>query len=115
MPPQTLAAKVESLERRVTNLEMLPERMDRMESQIVQLRTEMRDGFSAVRAEIRAVDEVLRSEIRAVDEALRSEIRAGDEETRHLMRVLHEKVIGRFALLDEGRGSNGVRKRRRGQ
>ena len=29
------------------------------------------------------------------------EIRDGDEETRRQMRVLHEEVIGRFALLDE--------------
>ena len=34
---------------------------------------------------------------------LRAEIRAGDEETRVEMRVLHEEVIARIALLQEGR------------
>ena len=42
--------------------------------------------------------------------AVRDEIRAGDEETRRQMRVLHEEVISRIALLDEGR-----KMRRRGK
>jgi hypothetical protein len=64
-----------------------------------------------LRDEIRAGDEetrrVLRDEIRSGDEetrqVLRDEIRSGDEETRTLMRVLHEDVVGRIALLGEGR------------
>ena len=82
MPAQTLESRVERLERRVTTLEQLPERMTALESQIVQLRTEMRDEFSA----------------------MRHEINSGDEETRTLMRVLHEDVIQRIALLQEGKG-----------
>ena len=89
MATQTIEKRVERLERRVTNLERLPERMDRVESQIVQLRTEMHDEFSAVR----------------------DEIRFGDEETRRLMRVLHEDVISRFALLQEGDTPRHKRKR----
>lgn len=46
-------------------------------------RVEMHSEFAAVRAELRA------------------EIRAGDEETRRHMRVLHEDVISRIALLQE--------------
>lgn len=53
MAPQSLEAKVESLEQRVTRFEELPARVDHVVSQIVQLRTEMRDEFSAVRAEMR--------------------------------------------------------------
>jgi hypothetical protein len=45
--------------------------------------------------------------------AVRDEIRAGDEETRRLMRGLHEDVIGRFALLAEGRVPSVRRRRRR--
>ncbi len=52
MAPQSVEMKVESLEQRVTQLEELPRRMDRLESQIVHLRTEMRDEFSAVRTEM---------------------------------------------------------------
>jgi vacuolar-type H+-ATPase subunit I/STV1 len=80
MPPQTIENKVQGLEKRVTTLEQLPERMTAVESQIVQLRSEMRDGFSAVR----------------------QEIRDGDEETRRYMRVLIEDVIGRIATIQEG-------------
>jgi hypothetical protein len=39
--------------------------------------------------------------MRELGETLRAEMRAGDEETRRQMRVLHEEVIARFALLDE--------------
>jgi len=82
------------LERRVEVLEQLPERMTALESQIVQLRDEMRGEFSATRAEARAGDEgtrlSLRDEIRAGDEetrrVLRDEIRTGDEETRYVLR-----------------------------
>jgi hypothetical protein len=112
MPPQTLATKVESLERRMANLETLPDRMDRLESQIVQLRTEMREEFSAIRGEVngfrdetRGEFEAVRAEIRVAAATLREEIRAGDEESRHFMRVLHEEVIGRLALIQEGRSS----------
>jgi hypothetical protein len=35
--------------------------------------------------------------------AVRQEMRGGDEETRTLMRVLHEDVINRIALLGEAR------------
>jgi len=76
-----------------------------------ELRAEIRAGDettrSELRAEIRAGDETTRSELRAemrsLAETLRQEIRSGDEETRTLMRVLHEDVIGRLALLQEGR------------
>ena len=104
MATQTIEKRVERLERRVTNLERLPERMDRVESQIVQLRTEMHDEFSAVRDEIRTAGEGVKRE-------LREEIHSGDEETRRLMRVLHEDVISRFALLQEGGNPRHKRKR----
>jgi len=72
---------VENLQRLPEQVDSLAVRLDRMEVQIVQLRDEMHSEFSAVRAEMRA----------------------GDEETRRLMRVLHEDVIARIALLDNGR------------
>ena len=60
MPPETIENRVDHLERRVTALETLPDRMTAVESQIVQLRAEMRGEFSAVREEIRAGDEETR-------------------------------------------------------
>ena len=82
-----------------------------------------RAEFSAIRAELRAeirgeierTRAELRAEIRAGDEQtrtdLRAEIRAGDEETRTYMRVLHEEVLSRIALLGEQR--NGFPRSRR--
>lgn len=99
MPPQTLAARVERLEKRVTILEELPDRVDALGLQISQLREEMHGGFSAIRDEIRAGDEqvvrVLREEIRAGDEQvvrlLREEIRESKEEvTRSLREEIRE-------------------------
>ncbi len=125
MPPQTFVGRVESLESRVIVLEQLPEKLDALALQISQMRDEMRGEFSALRSEIRTGDEetrhVLRDEIRTGDEetrrVLRDEIRAGDEETRRVLRdeiragdeqsrrnalVLHEDVISRIALMQEG-------------
>jgi len=48
--------------------------------------------------------------VRAEFAAVREEIRTGDEETRRQMRVLHEEVISRIALVAEGRKT-----RRRGK
>ena len=63
----------------MNTLEKLPERMTALESQIVQLRTEMRDEFSAIRQEMRSGDQETRR-------VLREELRVSDEETRTLMR-----------------------------
>ena len=82
--PQDLEKRVEILEDRVDLLEKLPARVAGLESQVVQLRDEMRAEFSAVRTE------------------LRQEIRAGDQETQRLMRVLHEEVLARIETLDRG-------------
>jgi len=95
MRQQGLAGRVDTLEEQVSVLEQLPARMDRLESQIVQLRTEMRGEFSAVRAEAQALKG-----------QLRVEIREGDEETRRHMRVLHEEVIGRLRAIQEGQASS---------
>ena len=112
MPPQVLVNRVASLEQRVTDLERLPERITAVESQVVQLRTEMHDEFSAVRAEMKDMRESLRTEIAEMGAALREEI----ADTRQSlggqidqlgpeMRVLHEDVIGRLAVIQEGQSS----------
>ena len=90
MPPQTLANRVAILENKMPSLEGLLDRVASLEVQISQFRAEVRMEFSAVR-----------EEMGDLGKTLRSEIRAGDEETRREMRVLHEEVIARIALLDE--------------
>ena len=79
MADDALAARVEHLERKMALLEDLPERVSAVELQIVHLRNEMHEQFSAVRAEIIG----------------------GDEETRRYMRVLHEEVLSRIATFQE--------------
>ena len=77
MSPESLRVRVERLERRVEILEQLPERVSALDSQIVLLRGEVRNEFSATRALISDVD--------------------------RYMRMLHEDVIQRIATLGEGR------------
>ena len=90
MPPDTLASRVTILEHKMQSLEGPPDRVASLEVQIVQFRAEVREEFSAVR-----------QGMPTLGETLRAEMRAGDEETRRQMRVLHEEVIARIALLDE--------------
>ena len=80
MSERPMNERVEILENKVGDLEKLPARMDAVESQILQLRDETRDGFSAIDRRIQE----------------------GDEETRRHMRVLHEEVLRRISLIKEG-------------
>jgi hypothetical protein len=72
-------------------LEGVEVRLTSFEGQILQLRTEMHAGFSTVQGEFAAV---------------RQEIKQGDEETRRFMRVLHEDLVARIAVLQEQNGQN---------
>jgi hypothetical protein len=89
MAARNLAERVEVVEMRVGALEALPARMAAVESQIVELRTEMRGEFSAVRKEMRELI----------------------AETKAEMRTLHEEVLDRIAKIGEGLPA--TRKRRR--
>ena len=105
MNTQALKNRVEIPERTVEGLAELPDRMGALESQVSQLRTEMRVEFSAVRTEMRQLNEEtrdgLRQEMRQVNEETRRELRGRIEDLGTHMRVLHEEVISRIALLDE--------------
>ena len=113
MPRQSVVARIERLEARVTTLEELPGRVDALSTQISNLREEMHREFSNVPAEIRAGDEEtrrsLREEIRAGDEdtrrVLRDEIRSGDEETRRVLRAeirhVADEIMGQARMLHE--------------
>lgn len=83
-------------------LQALPARMDAVESQILQLRGEMRDGFSAIDKRFEAVDKHFGAVDARLDD-LKKQIKEGDEETKRYMRVLHEEVLSRIATLQEGR------------
>ena len=128
MQERSVIERAHILEQKVEALETLPTRVSAVELQLLRLRDEVRGGFSAVRQEMSAMGVSLRDEIRAGDSAVRTELRAemkalrayvdtaldstrtelqteirdGDEETRRYMRVLHEEVLSRIAMIHEG-------------
>lgn len=83
MQPRSLEQRVVMLEQQMQQLKDLPERVERVESQILQLRTEMKDGFSAIRGEM--------GELRR---ELREDIRIDVEESQNLTKGLHAEAIG---------------------
>ena len=116
MPHEPAAERLDELERKVDLLETVPTRMTDLEGQIVQLRGELHDGFSAIRTELRgemqgiatgvlgemhAIADDLRAEMHALHRATLEAIKAGDEETRCQMRVLFEEAISRIATIGE--------------
>jgi predicted phage gp36 major capsid-like protein len=81
----------------MSEMRELPERVIRLESQIVQLRQEMRDEFPAIRSESRAE---LRGGLEVLGDDLRGEIAGAVksvttaiEETNTHMRMLHEETL----------------------
>jgi hypothetical protein len=87
MPSSTLDRRVKILENKLDVWNQLPERIGAVESRLGVIETELI---------------ALRAEVRTEFSAVRNDIRTGDEETRRHMRVLHEDVISRIALLQNG-------------
>ena len=92
MAQESLERRMVRLERRVEILERLPDRVTGVETQIVQLRDEMRSEFSAVRADAVETRRVLTERMESLFDA----------NERH-MRLLHEDLVERIARLSEGR------------
>src|SRR5690606_10383117 len=92
--------KTESLTRRVTRLEELPARIDDLTSQVSQLRVEMHDEFSAVRTGMAAGFAAAAVRTDKL-EAKADSLEAKTDGLAVQMRVLHEDVIARIALLHE--------------
>ena len=96
------------LERQMQEIRDLPDRVTGLESQVLQLRQEMRDEFSATRAEFRSelgqAVTTLRGETAATLTTLRGEIAAAVTtlanaiaDTNTHMRALHEDALSRIA------------------
>jgi chromosome segregation ATPase len=83
MQPRSFEERLAMLEKQMPELRELPKRVTDLQAQFVQLRQEMRDGFSAIR----------------------SEMRTGFAELGAQMRLLHEDVLSRIATIAEGRQS----------
>jgi hypothetical protein len=118
MPARSLAERVEILEQKVGDLQTLPARVEALESHILQLRSEMHDGFSAILMRLDGHDQrfdQIDQRFVSVDQRFVSvdqrfdQIDVRFEETHRFMRVLHEEIISRLSLIEEGRGR---RKRR---
>ena len=60
MNAPSLEERMDNLERIVEPLRELPDRVTKVEEQIVQLRTEMRDEFSAIRRDMATKDDLTR-------------------------------------------------------
>jgi hypothetical protein len=96
MAQTSLTKRVEILEQQVETLKELPARMTAVEEQMLQLRAETRDGFSALGE--------LRLEMRAMHHELLVRFGAQDEKFKDLkrhMHMLHEDALDRIARLGE--------------
>jgi FtsZ-binding cell division protein ZapB len=100
MAVPNLTERVEVLEMEVEALKELPARMSAVESQIMQLRSEMHGEFSVVRQEMRDLGGTLRQEMRALN-----------EETKAQLLALHEEVLDRISRMGEGRPAGRKRTR----
>ena len=107
MRDQTLKDRVEILEHKVESLEQLPGRVASLELQISQFRQEVRVEFSALRGEM----DGFRIEMRGEMSGFRATVSAEFVQVRTEMRVLHEEVTSRIALLDESLNGSGKRGR----
>ena len=91
---------MEKLEKTVASLAEMPRqltdlngRVGQLELQIVQLRTEMNEGFSALHGEIQ--------DVRGEVVSTRNDILKVVESSSRATRVLHEEIISRIARLGE--------------
>jgi hypothetical protein len=91
MGPEAIENRVARLERRMTRLEELPSRLDALTSQILHLRGEMQGEFSSVRAETQQLGVGLQGEMQSLN-----------ERTLVQMRMLHEELVSRIAVMGEG-------------
>lgn len=87
MTEQSLEARVDRLEQRMDAVEAPPTRIDGLEMQIVQLRSEMTSEFSAVHAEIGALD---------------ARTKKQGQELSAQMRMLHEDLVERIKTIKRG-------------
>ena len=112
MPRQSVVARVERFEERVTILEELPSRVDALSTQISQVRDEMHREFSNVHNEIHAGDDAVMDHARELHESLKAQIQAVDDRVMNHTRMLHEDLKADLKLIREGQ-SSGPRRRRR--
>lgn len=92
-------SRLGNVDARLGNVEL---RLGNVESQIVQLRTDMGDGFSAIRGELKDGLEGVKIELREDIASLGRETAAGFLRAGVEMRALFEEHLGRRAVIAEG-------------
>ena len=98
MPPRSVEQRLTLLEQQMHEMRGVPQRVRKVELQILQFQQEVRDEFSATRRELRA-------EIAAGVASLREAI----AETNTHMRMRHEETLTRIATTAEGARTRGRR------
>ena len=112
MAARSLTERIEILEQKVGDLQELPGRMAAVESHILQLRGEVRDGFSAIHARMATHDQRFESIDQRFDDLSR-QMREGHQEIGRHMRLLHEDVLARIAATGEAPPTKNGRGRRK--
>ena len=102
MQPRSIEQRLTLLELQMHEMRGLPERVRKLELQILQFQQEARDGFSATRRQVR-------TEIAAAVASLREAI----AETNTHMRMLHEETLTRIATTAESAQTRGRRSKKR--
>jgi signal transduction histidine kinase len=115
MAPGSFEERLTMLESQMQELRTVPIRLAEAESQILQLRADVRDGFSAIRMDLRAElqgrVEGLRVELHHARDTLRGELGAVRDELRGELGAVRDELRGQLgAVRDELRGEiQGVR------
>ena len=139
--PMPLVRRIEILEGDVNALRQLPDQVSavaaglaalrgdvtqlqgdvtQLKGDVTQLRgdvTQIRGDVTQLKRDMTEVRDALSDghggliNVRAEFAAVREDIRTGDEETRRQMRILHEEVISRIALLGDAHKTRRRRKR----
>ena len=101
-----LPAEVKQLSQRLGGVESrlgtVESRLGTVESQIVQLRTDMNDGFSAIRGEMKDGFDQVRSEFREDIAGLGRDMAEGFLRVEDKTRTLFEEYVGRRIVIAEG-------------
>jgi hypothetical protein len=90
------------LEEQMQELRELPARIAGVELEIVQLRQEMQESFSATRSELGGKVEGLRVEMHGIRDEFRAEIRTGLQQLKDFMLMLYEDNKSSIRTIGEG-------------
>ena len=92
--------------------EEMPARMDRLESQIVQLRAENSEEHSAIRREIAGLGAKMERRLEQQVADLRATMQELHEEQKRHTGVLFEEALSRIAAINDARPRPSSRKRK---